>query len=253
MIRRAIAMACIAAASLTLLSACSTAGDCKGCADVDVRIPWSGTDTHTYNLQIDGKDRGKTTLTVKEDGDTVLLTVHSADDKGNSDESVVTADKASLKPISNTHTVIDSDQKRVSNAAYESGAKDCDSTEVVKIEQQVYDPPDEATPDSTRSSPLCVPEHAYDNDESLFLWRAIPFEKGYNVSYYTVLSNRRDTQIVSLEVHDKVDKTPLGDGEAWEVRMTADQLHQRAWFSTDPSHVMLAYQNDNYLFLLADE
>jgi hypothetical protein len=252
MIRRAAALSFFAAAALTLLSACNTGSSCKGCADVDVRIPWGANDTHTYNLRIDGKDRGKTTLTVKEQGDQVLLTVHSADDSGNSDESTVTADKSSLKPISNTHAVIDSDQKRVANATYETGAEDCDSREVVKIEQLVYKPPDEATPDSTRSSPLCVPEHSYDNDESLFLWRAIPFEKGYNVSYHTVLSNRRDTQIVSLEVHDKVSKTPLGDGEAWEVRLTADQINQRAWFSTDPSHVMLAYQNDNYLFLLAE-
>lgn len=238
-------------ALLFLAAACTAGGnDCKGCKDVDVQIPWGATDTHTYKLQRDGEDYGRTTLSIREDGARVVLTSLTTDDKGNSDESIVTADKTTLKPISNVHTVIDETQKRVAQATYETGAEACDTKEVVKIEQLVFDPPGEATPDDTRSSPLCVPEHAYDNDSSLFLWRAVRFEKGYRVVYRTVLSNRRDTQILELTVHDKVAKTPLGDGEAWEVRVTGDQINQRAWFSTDASHKMLAYQNGGYLFLL---
>ena len=242
----------VTAAVISIVAAgCGASSDsCGSCSDIVAQIPWSAPESHTYTLKIDGKERGRTTLTIAKDSHAYALTQRSEDDAGNSDESTVRADSATLKPIANTHVVIDKSQKRVANAVYEDVDKDCDSKRVVKITQDVFEPPDETTPDNTRRSPLCVPEHAYDNDSSLFLWRTVKFEKGYKATYYAVLPGRRDTQIISLEVHDIVDKTPLGDGKAWEVRLFADQINQRAWFSTEPDHKLLAYQNDNYLFLL---
>ena len=257
------------AAVLAFASACTSGNDCSGCKDVDVQVPWGATESHVYKLQVGGEDKGRTTLSIRTDGDNVVLTSRAEDDNGNSDESTVTVDAKTLKPalnepntdnpITNVHAVSDKDQVRAASSIYESGAGDCSTKLVVRIEQLVYKASALATaaasnatptPESSRRSPLCIPEHAYDNDTSLFLWRAVPFEKGYHVVYRTILANRRDTQIIELTVHDKVNKTPLGDGEAWEVRLTADQINQRAWFSTDSSHKMLAYQNGGYLFLL---
>jgi hypothetical protein len=120
----------------------------------------------------------------------------------------------------------------------------------VRIEQLNFEPPSESTPESTRRSPLCVPEHAYDNESSLFIWRTIRFEKGYRVSYKTVIAGRRDTQTVTLEVLDRVTKTPIGDMDAWLLNIFADGKNQRAWISTDDAHVILAYENESFMFLL---
>jgi hypothetical protein len=124
---------------------------------------------------------------------------------------------------------------------------------VVRITQLTYKPPDATEPDSTRSSPLCVPEHAYDNDTSLFIWRTLKFEQGYTVTYATVFSNRRDTQTVTLRVGGKETvTTPAGDIEAWIVDLSADQLTQRAWLATSPDHKLVAYQNESFFFRLKE-
>ena len=158
-----------------------------------------------------------------------------------------------LKPLHNIHTISDKDQRRVADASYEDVDKDCSSKRIVRIKQSTFKPPDSATPENSRGNPLCVPEHAYDNDSSLFIWRTLKFEKGYNVMYSAVFSNRRDTQTVTLTVGAKeIVKTPAGDIEAWIVDLNADQLTQRAWFATTPDHKLVAYQNESFFFRLME-
>ena len=247
---------------LVAIACCLTWVAAAGCAstvnapertDIVTQIPWTAPETHTYELRENNKPKATTTLSVAKDGDAFVLTQRTTDDAGNSDEAVTKVDASTLKPLSAVHTIIDKDQKRVSDAAYEDAEKDCTSKRVVKIKQSTFKPPDAAEPDSTRSNPLCVPEHAYDNDSSLFIWRTLTFEKGYTVTYTTVFSNRRDTQTVTLRVKDKETiKTPAGDFEAWVIDLSADQVTQRAWIATTPDHRLLAYQNESFFFRLKE-
>ncbi len=244
-------IAVIAAASLILLaaSACASRDGCNECSDVVTNIPWAAQESHTYELRVNNDLRGSTTLAVETDAGVTTLTQKAIDDKGNSDDTLVVADAATLKPQGATHTVADDKQKRVADATYEDVDKDCSSKRVVRITQNTFEPPDESTPDSSRSNPLCVPDHSFDNDESLFLWRTIRFEKGYTATYHAIFSNRRDQQIVTVRVREqnKV-KTPAGEFDAWIVDITADQASQTAWFATTDDHRLLAYQNENYFF-----
>ena len=43
-----------------------------------------------------------------------------------------------------------------------------------------------------RQSGLSVPEHSYDNDSSLFLWRTIDFREGYEARYITIWKRQKD-------------------------------------------------------------
>jgi hypothetical protein len=234
-------------------TACASTTSGPQRSDIVTQIPWTAPETHTYELRENNKPKATTTLSIAKDGDAFVLTQRTTDDAGNSDEAVTKVDAATLKPISAVHTVIDKDQKRVSDASYEDVEKDCSSKRVVKIKQSTYKPSDAAEPDSTRSNPLCVPEHAYDNDSSLFIWRTLKFEKGYTVTYTTVFSNRRDTQTVTLKVGDKTTmKTPAGDIESWVVDLSADQVTQRAWFATTQDHKLVAYQNESFFFRLME-
>jgi hypothetical protein len=238
---------------VVVVAACASTADAPARTDIVSQIPWSAPETHTYELRENNKPKATTTLSIAKEGDAFVLTQRTADDAGNSDESVSRVDASTLKPLSNVHTVTDKDQKRVADATYEDVDKDCSSKRVVRITQLTYKPPDAAEPDSTRSNPLCVPEHAYDNDTSLFIWRTLKFEKGYTVTYPTVFSNRRDTQTVTLSVSgQETVTTPAGDIEAWIVDLSADQLTQRAWLATSPDHKLVAYQNESFFFRLKE-
>jgi hypothetical protein len=241
----------------SVVAACAATADGPPTADIVDTVPWEDAvdlpEELTYRLEQDGDFIGTTTLTVEEQDGRLLFTQHSADDEGNSDTAEVLVESDTLKPAGSVRTIIDEDQKRVARSAYEAvDTDDCDTGLVVRVEQQTFDPPDEDEPD-TRESPLCVPENGYENDSSLFIWRAIKFEENYTVSYNTVIAARRNTQTVTLRVADRVDSHPAGDREAWLVEISGDGLNQRAWFSTDPAHVMLAYQNESFLFVLEDD
>jgi hypothetical protein len=247
---RAVALAACGALVLAF-SACSTKPNGPPKVDIVTQIPWTAPETHTYELRNNNKPIGETTLSIARAGDSFVFTQHTADTDGNSDEALTTVDATTLKPAANKRTVTDSSEKRVADATYEDTDKDCSAKRVVKITQLTFKPPDESEPESTRSNPLCVPEHAYDNDESLFLWRTIKFEKGYTATYNAIFSNRRDTQVVTLKVtgQDKI-TTPAGEFEVWVVELTADEATQTAWFATTDDHKLVAYQNESFFFRL---
>ena len=94
--------------------------------------------------------------------------------------------------------------------------------------------------------------HAYDNDTSLFIWRTVPFAENYLANYITVLTGVRDTQTVRIEVITRTTDTPVGERDAWLVQISADGKNQRAWFSADDDHKMLAYQNEGFTFELEE-
>jgi hypothetical protein len=94
-----------------------------------------------------------------------------------------------------------------------------------------------------------VPDHSYDNNSALFLWRTINFEKGYTVLYRTVLADRRDTQTLTLRVGDQGKlTTSAGEVDAWMVDIEAGTGTQRAWFATSPDHRILRYDNGGLVF-----
>jgi hypothetical protein len=243
----------IAVSSLLLFaSACETLDD-PDTTDIVSAIPWADDEEHAYRLFEDSDLIGETVLTVERDGDTFVLTQRSSDDKGNVDMSTVVVDADTLKPIRGTRDILDEEHREVAQATYEDvDTSDCDSGRIVRIEEQIFDPPDESTPSVPRRAPLCLPEHSYDNDTSLFIWRTIPFEEGYLANYETILAGTRRTQNVRIEVVDRVTDTPAGEFDAWLVHIGAEGKTQRAWFSTDPDHRLLAYQNDDFTFEIVE-
>jgi hypothetical protein len=250
---RRFALLTLLAPMLFAAALCSSGNPCSRCVDIVSTVPFSGAESHTYKLQRDDKEIGKTVLSIEPSGSTFVLKQESSDDSGNADTSSVTVDQATLKPVSGHREVVDSGQRRVLDTAYEAIDKDCSSKLVVKLKQEVFKPAAAEKPDSTRSNPLCVPQHAYDNDTSLFLWRAIKFEKGYVASYQTVLTNRRTTQVIDLLVKDQQRvSTPAGDFDAWLVEITAERTTQQAWYATTPDHRLLKYNNDGLIFLLQE-
>ena len=230
--------------------ACTQSDHCGNCQDIVSQMPWGASETHSYVLKSGDEEKGTAILSLKQQSDQWLFTQSFSDDKGNSDESAVTADGTTLKPFTQTRTIIDSELRNVVDSQYEAVSQDeCDDSKIVRIKQSTYKPPTATDPSSERSNPLCVPEHGYDNDSSLFIWRTIKFEKDYHVRYQTVLTNRRDIQNVELTVAGKAEvDVPAGHFEVWLVVVQADQRSQSAWFTTSPDHTLVKYDNDTLTF-----
>lgn len=239
-------------AGMMAATACSYGGDDdSNLRDIVEHVPWTSPETYTYVLRDGKKDIGETRLMVERAGQNFALQSLSSNDQGNTDESTVTVDPQSVKPVSGTREIIDKDIRKLVETSYEPIEKDCDTKMVLRITQTNFKPPDEQTPDSTRRNPMCVPEHSYDNDTSLFLWRTISFEKGYKSMYKTLIANRRDKQTVTLHIRQQEQvETPAGTFDAWKLEIKAAGETQYAWFSTTDEHRLLAYQNRSVTFLL---
>jgi hypothetical protein len=262
--RRA-ALSLIVLPLLAIAAACADSHRCPDCTDIIAGVPFASGESLNYQLQQNGEDKADFQTTVTRDGDHLVLKQISKDDEGNSDTTAVTVDAQTLKPAlllgadnqpipSATRDVIDSEQRTLLESTYASVDTDtCDTGTQVTVKKSVFQPPDDATPDSERSVPKCLPEFAYDNDTSLFIWRAIKFEEGYTVTYRTWLTNQQEQQIVTLTVKGQQRvTTPAGDFDSWYVEIAADETTQQAWFATTDDHRMLRYNNGNVTFLLKE-
>src|SRR5438876_123044 len=246
-------IALIVAVLSILSSACAAHIVNPKAEDVVSTVPWRAPESHTYRLESDGDKKGDAVLSVETEGDHLVLKQRFSDDKGNVDESTANVDASTLKPLSSRRDVLDKDNntRAVAEAEYQTPAKDCNANIVVQIKQTNFKPPNADKPDSERSSPRCVPEHAYDNNASLFLWRTIKFEKGYSVTYRTIIADRGIEQGVTLMVKDRTTiDTDAGKMDAWLVDIKADANTQQAWFAATDDHRLLRYNNGSLVFVL---
>jgi hypothetical protein len=254
LLMRASATVAVMAGVMVFASACQLDEECSNCEDIVAEIPWETPQTYTYELQRGDERVGDYVLSVEEgEGETLELVQRYEGDEGDSDVATVTVEAETLKPLHTLRIVQGEDERRVAEANYEEVPEgECDDGVVARIEQRVYSPPDAEEPDSTRRNPLCIPEHSYENDSSLFLWRTIPFEEGYEATYNAVLTAVRDIQQITIRVEERVDNTPVGAIDAWRVIVESDGRTQQAWFAVEGDHRLLAYQNGDLTFLLQE-
>jgi hypothetical protein len=150
-------------------------------------------------------------------------------DESNRDDVTIAVDSLTLKPFESTRRIVNEDEVETLSVTY------TDQAAVIK--------------QGEKQSGLIVPEHAYDNDTSLFLWRTIPFAEGYEASYITVITNRRSRQDVTLAVTRKETvRVPAGEFSAWRLEIRAGGRHQVAWYADTATRPLLRYDNDNGQF-----
>jgi hypothetical protein len=213
-----------------LVTACD-GGSNTPTSDVVSVVPWGAGPNDLYVEMADyvlknddGESTGRGTLRVATQGSQVVL-VQRFTSGDNSDESSVTVDRATLKPISSTRKIVTEDETEELQVTYtEAGAS---------IRQ------------GERQSGLSVPEHSYDNDSSLFLWRTLPFAPGYEAAYTTIITNRRSRQKVDLRVVDRETvRVPAGEFTAWRLEIRTSNAKQTAWYADTPARQLVRYDND---------
>ena len=194
-------------------------------SDVVATIPWRADESFSYRLEDDDGDAtGSAVLEVDlVNGSTELTQRFAAG--ANTDETVVAVDSATLKPQSARREIRSSNEAELIEVAY--------TPEGALIKQ------------GERQSGLAVPEHAYDNDTSLFLWRTIAFAEDYESSYVTIITNRRSRDTVTLRVTGRESVTvPAGTFDAWRLEIRSSNARQLAWYADTPTRHLLRYDND---------
>ncbi len=204
-------------------------------------VPWSDDERAEYVLLDRGtqEECGTGTLTVERQGDRYQLTLSFVAD-ANSDVSTVVVDDETLQPFSvRRERVIDGETEAV------EGEYDRDE-QVIRVVEFTGD-------DDPREVPRRLDEEVYyDNESSIFIWRTIRFEEGYEAKYTAVLVNQGGAaRDVGLRVREKEEITvPAGTFDAWRVDITTDDVDQVAFFADTPEHQLLFYDNSLQIFQL---
>jgi len=201
--------------------------------DVVGSIPWGDHEEAHYRLvDRDGSEAGSGVLRIDSADGRFRLSQTYADDS-NSDESEVLVEAGTLKPLSVRREI----------------RRDGDTEEV----DAEYGPTEVKIRSGGRQSFLSLPEHFYDNESALFVWRTIAFRDGLVLHHYTILTNRRDSAVVTLEVAGREQvEVPAGTFEAWRLEIRSGSVRQVAWYADNERRYLLKYDNSEQVFLLEE-
>ena len=209
--------------------------------DIVYNIPWSDEERAEYILldHSSQEECGTGTLTVERQGDRYQFVLSFINEE-NSDVSTVIVDDETLQPFSVR-------RERVINGETEAVEGEYDRDEkVIRVVEYTGD-------DDPREVPRRLDEEVYyDNESSIFIWRTIRFEEGYEAKYNTVLVNQGGAlREIRLRVREKEEITvPAGTFLAWRVDINADDVEQVAFFADTPEHQLLFYDNSLQIFQL---
>jgi hypothetical protein len=195
--------------------------------------PWGNGDEARYTLFEEGKEIGQGTLRVTSDGANVRLEQDFRGTHG-ADKSLVVANGTTLVPQRSERTITGPSPVKIQTSYHEG---------VVTISTD--------SEGKNRTRDLRLPENSFDNEQSLFLWRSLPFADEYRTRYTSVITfdGSRIAVVVRVVRKETVD-TPAGNIEAWRVSIDAGRSNQTAWYSTDQRHYLVRYDNGRTVFLL---
>jgi hypothetical protein len=203
-------------------------------------IPWHLPETTKYRV-LDTNDKEVGTADFKIDtADTgVRFTQHfDFPSKGFTNDAQVVADARTMEPVS-ARFIIDGPDGRIScDAAYVGG----------KVTAH------RSGQDGERDDTLDLPQIFYDSWTDLFLWRTVDFADNFATEYGDVLSctlDRTQKQNITLKVLKQESITvPAGSFDTWHMQIESAGEKQDAWYSIDPLHLLVKYDNGDQTFEL---
>jgi len=227
--------------ALLLAAACSSSDEFVS-VSITGTIPWSGPQTAKYRvLDNNDKDVGTLDLSIENAAAGQLLFHQYFDfpDKKFTNEAKVTVDATTLLPAVSTYKIIGPNGNLDCTATYDSSG----SVKSHRIGE-----------DGERTDTVSIPKISYDTWGDLFLWRTLDLNKGLDLAYTDVLGctlAKPDTISVKLKVNDQESITvPAGTFDTWKLEIESGGDSQTAWYSTDPKHTLIRYDNGDSKFEL---
>lgn len=189
-----------------------------------------------------GEQIGSATMRTAEEGGAlrVELTYDFGDNK--TDSSSVIVQRDTLRPTRAERTVIDGEQRYVTRSEY----TDADVTTTLDDGRR------------TRSRTAKLSDAAYDNLESLFLWRSADLRPGYDVRYINVIVDAKrgaiSRAVGAMNVVGREDlRLPGGERvPAWKVEFRSAGVTNTAWYRDDAARRLLRYEITRGPTLLLD-
>ena len=250
-VRWAAATGALAALGL-LAAACAAGGGSGGAEDIVRAVPFRDGERLVYELVGDGGEvvgTGVFTATAR-DGAWELAQSYAepATPPGArpiTDESLVVADAATLRPLSAGRTIRRRDPAgdESYDAAYEAGAEGGGGPRL-RVTQR--------SGGRERVRELGLRGPYYDSQSALWVWRAAALGEGFEARYASV--NPRDaSQVVArLVVVDRQTlDVPAGRFETWRMQVRNGRDTRVAWIRTEPPHEVVQWDNGSLFLRLA--
>ena len=244
--RAAAVMALAALAVLTLAgaSACTSGSDFPDPSNPVASIPWPDYELLRYQISDQtGTIQGTLELEVERRDDTYRMRVlFLLTDQAARDETLVTVDAATLRPLRYERLAEDADDRIEVNGVYRVEA---DGTTV--LDARIVENGD------VTEQRLMIGDFAFDNDSSAWLWRSLPFAQDFEVTYRSVNVFQRRSQLVSVRVvgTDLV-ATPAGEFVSWQVAVRPGQERQNLWYERDVPHRLVQWDQQPRRFRLVE-
>lgn len=205
------------------------------------QIPWPDDEVTNYTIEDqDGNTIATGELTIEKGNNTYLLTQHFELTTQEAIQHItVNVSADDLKPISGNQTIQATEGVLDVVTTYSEGQ--------VSVTVSIGGDEQSATFD--------IPDDAYDNDEVLFLLRAIPFEVGYTASYTNVVPSYALTPKVTVTVVGEEEvTTPAGSFNCYKLEFSVEGGTQKQymWYGVDEPHYLIKYDNGVTIFLLTE-
>jgi len=200
-------------------------------------IPWADEEETSYIIQDqEGNTIGSGNLTIAKEGESYILGEYWEVGEVKQTISIKVASD-DLKPISEQQTILSAQGEMKINTTYTDSK--------LKIEAE--------TPQGPQTVEIDVPEDAYDNDEVLFLFRALPFEEGYQATYTNVVASAAQKPEVTITISGKEQvSAPAGLFDCWKLEFEVAGQKQYMWYGVDSPHYLVKYDNGQSIILLQE-
>ncbi len=207
--------------------------------DLPVAPPWQASESLEYVLldRGDGEEVGRGTLEVAAQEGQYEFSQRFGNDEDYDNSSIV-VDADTLKPISGDRDrLVDGERIRLTSE-YDVAENTVTITEIEEDGEE-------------RAIPHRLKRNYYDNDSSLFLWRALRFTEGFEANYYTVVTGSGEQHIIHIEVVRKERITvPGGTFNTWRLEIEGTDRKQVAWYADTPERPLVQYDNSVQFFQL---
>ncbi len=242
-------------AAVALAVACAGGSTAGGTSDVVARIPFASGERLVYALHDNaGAVVARGELWVIDRGDGHLVLTQEYEELGapatvdpTRDLAWVVVDEATLQPLEGFRSIIRRDAAGGTSLEtfswrYRPGAGDeARDTLVTTVERD----------GDVKESELHLPERAYDNESSLWLWRTLGLSDSYEARYVSVNHAERSQQTVILRVTGRQTvEVPAGEFDSWRLQVRNGRATRVVWIEVEAPHRVVQWDNGSLVFRL---
>lgn len=240
----------LAAAALMLAAACGAATPTATTEDVVADVPMVDGERYRYELvDADGDLIGHGELSTRLEGSRWVLEqryqgVAEAGETPSTDFTTLAVDAATLKPFGGLREATRvNDDGEAEGESYDWGYLEGSGADRLESSRNRDGDVDEGE--------LRLREHYYDNESSLWLWRALDFDVELDLNYVSVNALDRTQQTVNLRAPAvETIEVPAGTFETWRLIVRNGRAVRSAWVNVDAPHQVVQWDNGDVVFRL---